>query len=118
MRGLKKDDTGLIPGIRVYNNFIKKHIGLNGKTFAEDALILVKGKNKWTYYHPECLVSTRDHYNLLFIFDSQEIILDLIQVTLFIQNHIIKVIYRISYEKISCDYGTKVHHIAQYVNKN
>ena len=45
MHGLKKNDTALMPGIRVYNN-TKKHIGLNGKTPAE-AKILIEGKNKW-----------------------------------------------------------------------
>ena len=47
MRGLKKDDTPLIPGIRVYNNYTKKHIGLGGKTPAEAAKIHVDGPNKW-----------------------------------------------------------------------
>ena len=47
MRGLKKDDTPLIPGIRVYNNFTKKHGGLGGKTPAEEAKILVDGPNTW-----------------------------------------------------------------------
>ena len=47
MRGLKKDDTPLIPGIRVYNNFTKKHGGLKGKTPAEAAMILVDGPNTW-----------------------------------------------------------------------
>ena len=47
MRGLKKDDTPLIPGMRVYNNFTKKHGGLKGKTPAESAKILVDGPNTW-----------------------------------------------------------------------
>ena len=47
MRGLKKDDTPLIPGIRVYNNFAKKHSGLGGKTPAEVAKIQVDGPNTW-----------------------------------------------------------------------
>ena len=47
MRGLKKDDTPLIPGMRIYNNFTKKHIGLGGKTPAEAAKILVDGLNTW-----------------------------------------------------------------------
>ena len=46
MRGLKKDNTALIPEIRVYNNFTKKHSGLDGKTPAEAAKILVECKNK------------------------------------------------------------------------
>ena len=47
MRGLKKDDTPLIPGMRVYNNFTKKHSGLDDKTPAEAAMILVDGPNTW-----------------------------------------------------------------------
>ena len=47
MRVLKKDDTPLIPGIRVYNNFTKKHGGLGGKTPAEVAKILVDRPNTW-----------------------------------------------------------------------
>ena len=47
MRGIKKDDTALIPGMRVYNNFTKKHGGLGGKTPAEEAKIIVDGPNTW-----------------------------------------------------------------------
>lgn len=34
-RGLKKSDTHLIDGMKIYYNYTKKHIGLNGKTPAE-----------------------------------------------------------------------------------
>ena len=47
MRGLKKYNTALIPGMRVCNNFTKKHGGLDGKTPAESAKILVDGPNTW-----------------------------------------------------------------------
>lgn len=46
-RGLKKMDTPIIEGMRVYYNFTKKHGALNGKTPSEEALINVDGKNKW-----------------------------------------------------------------------
>jgi transposase-like protein len=46
-RGLKKMDTPIIEGMRVYYNFTKKHGSLNGQTPAESALIKVDGKNKW-----------------------------------------------------------------------
>ena len=46
-RGLKKIDTPLIDGMRVYYNFTKKHGGLGGKTPAEAAKIKVDGLNKW-----------------------------------------------------------------------
>ena len=46
-RGLKKMDTPIIDGMRVYHNFIKKHIALNGMTPAESASIQIDGRNKW-----------------------------------------------------------------------
>ena len=46
-RGLKKIDTPIIDGMKVYYNFTKKHGALNGKTPSEEALIKVDGKNRW-----------------------------------------------------------------------
>ncbi len=46
-RGLKRIDTSVIDGLRVYYNFTKKHGALKGKTPSEEALIIVDGKNKW-----------------------------------------------------------------------
>ncbi len=46
-RGLKKFDTPLIDGMRVYYNYTKNHGALKGKTPAEQAMISVDGKNKW-----------------------------------------------------------------------
>ena len=43
-RGLKKMDTPILDGMRVYYNFTKKHSALMGKTPAEQALIKVDGK--------------------------------------------------------------------------
>lgn len=47
MRGLKKDDTPILKGYQIFHNFIRPHIGLNGKTPAEACGIKVEGKNKW-----------------------------------------------------------------------
>ena len=46
-RGLKKMDTVVLDGMRVYYNFTKKHGGINGMTPAEASLIEVDGKNRW-----------------------------------------------------------------------
>ncbi|MDE0090097.1 MAG: DDE-type integrase/transposase/recombinase [Thaumarchaeota archaeon] len=46
-RGLKKDDSAILDGFRVYYNFAKKHGSLKGRTPAEVAGIRVDGANKW-----------------------------------------------------------------------
>lgn len=46
-RGLKKGDTPIFEGLKVYYNYTKKHGALKGKTPSESALIEVDGKNKW-----------------------------------------------------------------------
>lgn len=46
-RGLKKMDTPIIEGMRVYYNFTKKHGSLGGMTPAEASGITIEGKNKW-----------------------------------------------------------------------
>ena len=46
-RGLKRMDTAVIDGLRVYYNFTKKHEALKGKTPAEASLIEIDGSNKW-----------------------------------------------------------------------
>ncbi len=40
-------DSPILKGVQVYHNFIKPHMGLNGKTPAEAAGIKVEGENKW-----------------------------------------------------------------------
>jgi len=47
MRGIKVDDTPIIPMNRIYYNFIRPHMGLGGATPAEAAGVGVDGKNKW-----------------------------------------------------------------------
>jgi transposase-like protein len=46
-RGLKKNDTPILEGLKTYYNYTKKHGALKGKTPSESALIEVDGKNKW-----------------------------------------------------------------------
>ena len=50
MRGLEGDPTAqiIIDGFRIYYNFIRPHMALNGKTPAQQAKIdLELGRNKW-----------------------------------------------------------------------
>jgi transposase-like protein len=47
MRTLEKADTPILSGMRLYHNFVKPHMALDGKTPAEVAGIKVKGENKW-----------------------------------------------------------------------
>jgi transposase-like protein len=47
MRTLEKPDSPILTGMRVYHNFVKPHMGLEGKTPAEAAGIRVDGKDKW-----------------------------------------------------------------------
>lgn len=46
-RGLKKDDSPLIDGYQIYHNYVRPHMGLDGKTPSEACGITVNGKNKW-----------------------------------------------------------------------
>jgi len=47
MRSLKKKNTTILQGMQLYHNFIKPHMGLEGKTPAEACGIIVNGDNKW-----------------------------------------------------------------------
>jgi hypothetical protein len=47
MRGIKVDDTPIIPMNKIYYNFIRPHMGLDGSTPAEAAGVGVEGENKW-----------------------------------------------------------------------
>jgi putative transposase len=47
MRGLKKVDTKILPGMQIYHNYIRGHEALKGKTPAEECGIIVEGENKW-----------------------------------------------------------------------
>jgi putative transposase len=47
MRGIKIDDTPIIPMNQIYYNFIRPHSALGGKTPAEVAGVGVDEGNKW-----------------------------------------------------------------------
>ena len=48
VRGLKKDDSAIITGLRLYHNFVRPHLGLpDNMTPTEAAGIKVEGNNKW-----------------------------------------------------------------------
>ena len=47
MRGLKKQDTPVLKGYQLFHNYIRPHMGLEGKTPAEACGIKIEGENKW-----------------------------------------------------------------------
>ena len=47
MRGLKQQNTGVLPGYQIYHNYFRPHEALDGKTPAEACGINIKGDNKW-----------------------------------------------------------------------
>jgi transposase-like protein len=47
MRGLKKDDTVILTGYKLFHNYIRPHMGLEGKTPADKVGITIEGENKW-----------------------------------------------------------------------
>ncbi|MFI5450259.1 MAG: DDE-type integrase/transposase/recombinase [Candidatus Bathyarchaeia archaeon] len=47
VRGVKSEDSPLIAGLQIYHNYVRPHMGLDGKTPADMAGIEVRGENKW-----------------------------------------------------------------------
>lgn len=47
MRGIKKDDSVMFDGYQMFHNYLRPHMGLEGKTPAEKCGIQIKGNNKW-----------------------------------------------------------------------
>jgi len=47
MRSLKKDDSAILDGYKIFHNYVRPHMALDGQTPAEKAGIQVKGENKW-----------------------------------------------------------------------
>lgn len=48
VRGLKRDDSAILTGLRLYHNFVRPHLGLpDNQTPAEAAGIIIEGRNKW-----------------------------------------------------------------------
>jgi hypothetical protein len=46
-RNFKKDDSPILTGMQIFHNYVRPHMGLNGKTPAHLAGIEVKGQDKW-----------------------------------------------------------------------
>lgn len=46
-RNLKKSDTPILAGMQIFHNYVRPHMGLEGKTPAEAARIEVQGNDKW-----------------------------------------------------------------------
>ncbi len=47
MRGVKTKDSMIFEGCQIYHNYVRHHMGLNGKTPAELCGIEIQGNNKW-----------------------------------------------------------------------
>lgn len=47
VRGVKKEDSPLITGLQIYHNFVRPHMGFNGRTPANASGTEVLGKDKW-----------------------------------------------------------------------
>ena len=47
VRGIKKEDSPLLTGYQIYHNYIRPHMGLDGKTPSEKCGIKIDGNNKW-----------------------------------------------------------------------
>lgn len=47
VRGVKKEDSVIIDGYQIYHNYLRSHMGLNGKTPSEACGITIEGDNKW-----------------------------------------------------------------------
>jgi putative transposase len=47
MRGLKKSDTPVLTGYRIYHNYLRPHMSLEGDTPSEREGIKIEGDNKW-----------------------------------------------------------------------
>ena len=47
MRSLKREDSPVLTGMQIHHNFIRPHMGLQGRTPAEAAGVRVEGENKW-----------------------------------------------------------------------
>ena len=47
-RGLKSEESAIITGLRLYHNFVRSHLGLEGEmTPGEVAGIIIESKDKW-----------------------------------------------------------------------
>ncbi len=47
MRGLKKNDSVILRGYRLFHNYLRPHSALGGMTPGEKCGIVINGNNKW-----------------------------------------------------------------------
>jgi putative transposase len=47
MRSLKTEESPILNGMQIHHNFVRSHMGLEGRTPSEAAGIKVEGENKW-----------------------------------------------------------------------
>ena len=47
MRGIKKTDSIVFNGYQMYHNYLRPHMGLDGKTPSEACGVTIEGDNKW-----------------------------------------------------------------------
>lgn len=47
MHGLKKKDIVILDSYKLFHNYIRPHMSLDGKTPSEKAGIKIEGNNKW-----------------------------------------------------------------------
>lgn len=58
-RGIKKTDSVIFDGYQLYHNYIRPHMGLNGKTPSEMCGITIKGDNKWKTLIQQAILSRK-----------------------------------------------------------
>jgi len=46
-RNLKKEDSPILTGLQIFHNYVRPHMGLNGRTPADLAGIEIEGADKW-----------------------------------------------------------------------
>ncbi|MDG7011943.1 MAG: hypothetical protein JRN11_06500 [Nitrososphaerota archaeon] len=63
MRGIKRMDTPILKGTRIFHNFIKPHEGRQGRTSAEAAGVKVEGEDRWKTLIQNASVKERGSLN-------------------------------------------------------
>ena len=63
MRTLKRMNSPILSGYRIYHNYVRPHEALEGSTPAEKAKIIIKGKDTWLTIIQNASLSTRRNKN-------------------------------------------------------
>jgi hypothetical protein len=61
MRSLKREDSPILDGYRIFHNHVRPHTALGGKTPAEACGIEVQGENKWLTLIQNATQKTKIH---------------------------------------------------------